>query len=183
MSVNFNPYENYRIRVFENSGELRNYKKDVVVDNRRERVVLLIGQVAPDKFAIGYDIFFADGRRAGRLPSLEFGYFVREREAKLYFVGYFYYLTHSISDKLCIYISHTQQTCTKISIKKSNEGAVRAYWQVSIEKMVVSLFLLSSHFSLVWSCFLSNFYPRISSDFGLIIWHEAAMFDIFSNRR
>ena len=54
MSVNFNPYENYRIRVFENSGELRNYKKDVVVDNRRERVVLLIGQVAPDKFAIGY---------------------------------------------------------------------------------------------------------------------------------
>lgn len=61
MSVNFNPYENYRIRVFENSGELRNYKKDVVVDNRRERVVLLIGQVAPDKFAIGYDIFFADG--------------------------------------------------------------------------------------------------------------------------
>ena len=52
MSVNFNPYENYRIRVFENSGELRNYKKDVVVDNRRERVVLLIGQVAPDKFAI-----------------------------------------------------------------------------------------------------------------------------------
>lgn len=102
---------------------------------------------------------------------------------KLYFVGYFYYLTHSISDKLCIYISHTQQTCTKISIKKSNEGAVRAYWQVSIEKMVVSLFLLSSHFSLVWSCFLSNFYPRISSDFGLIIWHEAAMFDIFSNRR
>lgn len=48
----------------------------------------LIGQVAPDKFAIGYDIFFADGRRAGRLPSLEFGYFVREREAKLYFLGY-----------------------------------------------------------------------------------------------
>ena len=88
MSVNFNPYENYRIRVFENSGELRNYKKDVVVDNRRERVVLLIGQVAPDQFAIGYDIFFADGRRAGRLPSLEFGYFVREREAKLYFLGY-----------------------------------------------------------------------------------------------
>ena len=81
MSVNFNPYENYRIRVFENSGELRNYKKDVVVDNRRERVVLLIGQVAPDKFAIGYDIFFADGRRAGRLPSLEFGYFVRERSS------------------------------------------------------------------------------------------------------
>lgn len=104
-------------------------------------------------------------------------------EAMLYFVGYFYHLTHSISDKLCIYIIHTQQTCTKIAIKKSNEGAVRAYWQVSIEKMVVSLFLLSSHFSLVWSCFLSNFYPRISSDFGLLIWHKAAMFDIFSNRR
>ena len=103
--------------------------------------------------------------------------------AMLYFVGYFYHLTHSISDKLCIYIIHTQQTCTKIAIKKSNEGAVRAYWQVSIEKMVVPLFLLSSHFSLVWSCFLSNFYPRISSDFGLVIWHKAAMFDIFSNRR
>lgn len=87
MSVNFNPYENYRIRVFENSGELRNYKKDVVVDNRRERVVLLIGQVAPDKFAIGYDIFFADGRRAGRLPSLEFGYFCQGTRGEALFLG------------------------------------------------------------------------------------------------
>lgn len=47
MSVNFNPYENYRIRVFENSGELRNYKKDVVVDNRRERVYFLSGRLRP----------------------------------------------------------------------------------------------------------------------------------------
>ena len=80
--MNFNPYENYRIRVFENSGELRNYKKDVVVDNRRERVVLLIGQVAPDKFAIGYDIFFADGRRAGH----------RAREGRSILNGYRIYL-------------------------------------------------------------------------------------------
>ena len=103
--------------------------------------------------------------------------------AMLYFVGYFYNLTHSVSIRLYSNIQHLQQTCTKIAIKKSNEGAVRAYWQVSIEKMVVSLFLLSSHFSLVWSCFLSNFYPRISSDFGLVIWHKTAMFDIFSNQR
>ena len=103
--------------------------------------------------------------------------------AMLYFVGYFYNLTRSISDRLRLYVSHPQQTCTKIAIKKSNEGAVRAYWQVGIEKMNVFLFRLSSHLSLVWSCFLSNFCPRISSCFGLIIWHEAAMFDIFSNRR
>ena len=103
--------------------------------------------------------------------------------AMLYFVGYFYNLTRSISDRLRLYVSHPQQTCTKIAIKKSNEGAVRAYWQVGIEKMNVFLFRLSSHLSLVWSCFLSNFCPRISSCFGLIIWHKAVMFDIFSNRR
>lgn len=103
--------------------------------------------------------------------------------AMLYFVGYFYNLTSSISDRLYLYISHPQQTCTKIAIKKSNEGGARAYWQVGIENIDVFLFRLPSHLSLVWSCFLSNFCPRISSDFGLIIWHEAAMFDIFSNRR
>ena len=103
--------------------------------------------------------------------------------AMLYFVGYFYNLTHSVSVRLYSNIQHLQQTCTKIAIKKSNEGGARAYWQVGIEKMNVFLFRLSSHLSLVWSCFLSNFCPRISSDFGLIIWHEAAMFDIFSNRR
>ena len=103
--------------------------------------------------------------------------------AMLYFVGYFYNLTRSISDRLYLYISHPQQTCTKIAIKKSNEGGARAYWQVGIENIDVFLFRLPSHLSLVWSCFLSNFCPRISSDFGLIIWHEAAMFDIFSNRR
>ena len=103
--------------------------------------------------------------------------------AMLYFVGYFYNLTRSISDRLYLYISHVQQTCTKITIKKSNEGGARAYWQVRIEKMNVFLFRLSAHLSLLWSYFLSNFCLRISLCFGLIIWHEAAMFDIFSNRR
>lgn len=103
--------------------------------------------------------------------------------SKLYFVGYFYNLTHSISYRLRIYISHPQQTCTKIAIKKSNEGGARAYWQVGFEIIDVFLFRLPSHLSLVWSCFLSNICPRISSCFGLIIWHKAVMFDIFSNRR
>ncbi len=35
-----------------------------------------------------------------------------------YFVGYFYNLTRSISDTLCLFISHPQQTCTKMVIKK-----------------------------------------------------------------
>lgn len=103
--------------------------------------------------------------------------------AMLYFVGYFYNLTHSVSIRLHSNIQHMQQTCTKIAIKKSNEGGAKAYWQVGIEKMNVFLFRLSSHLSLVWSCFLSNICPRISSCFGLIIWHKAVMFDIFSNRR
>ena len=103
--------------------------------------------------------------------------------AMLYFVGYFYNLTRSISDRLYLYISHLQQTCTKITIKKSNESGARTYWQVGIENIDVFLFRLPSHLSLVWSCFLSNFCPRISSCFGLIIWHKAVMFDIFSNRR
>lgn len=88
MPLNFNPYENYRVREFENSGEIRNYSNHVVVDDRRERVELLIAQVSSDKYALGYDIYFADGRRASRLPSLEYGYFASERNAKLYFLGY-----------------------------------------------------------------------------------------------
>ena len=103
--------------------------------------------------------------------------------AMLYFVGYFYNLTHSVSVRLYSNIQHLQQTCTKIAIKKSNEGGAKAYWQVGIKKMNVFLFRLSSHLSLFWSYFLSNFCLRISLCFGLIIWHEAAMFDIFSNRR
>lgn len=103
--------------------------------------------------------------------------------AMLYFVGYFYNLTHSVSIRLYSNIQHLQQTCTKIAIKKSNKGSAKVYWQVGIEKMNVSLFRLSSYLSLVWSCFLFNICPRISSDFGLIICHEAAVFDIFSNRR
>lgn len=103
--------------------------------------------------------------------------------AMLYFVGYFYNLSHSVSIRLYSNTQHLQQTCTKIPIKKSNKGGARAYWQVGIEKMNVFLFRLSSHFSLVWSCFFSNICPRISSDLGLIIWHKAVMFDIFSNRR
>ena len=88
MPLNFNPYEKYRVREFENWGESRNYSSHAVVDDRRERVELLIAQVTNNKFAIGYDIYFADGRRASRLPSLEYGYFVSERDAKLYFLGY-----------------------------------------------------------------------------------------------
>ncbi len=83
-----NPYENFRVRFFEASGEIRDYKKVVIVDDRKESVTLLIGEVSPDKFAIGYDIYFADGRHAGRLPSLEYGYFTDEIKAKLYFLGY-----------------------------------------------------------------------------------------------
>lgn len=37
--------------------------------------------------------------------------------AMLYFVGYFYNLSRSISDSLYLYISHPQQTCTKMAIK------------------------------------------------------------------
>lgn len=108
---------------------------------------------------------------------------VTVNEQNPYFVGYFYNLTHSISYRLRIYISHPQQTCTKIAIKKSNEGGARAYWQVGFEIIDVFLFRLPSHLSLGWSCFLSNVCPRISSCFGLIIWHKAVRFDIFSNRR
>lgn len=67
--------------------------------------------------------------------------------AMLYFVGYFYSLTHSISVILHIYISHPQQTCTKIAIKKSNEGGARAYWQVGIENIDVSFSIALSSFS------------------------------------
>ena len=141
---------------------------------------------------LGYaDHFRAD--TMGILPASEMGRCMGKVDdtlltvhfygAMLYFVGYFYNLTHSISYRLRIYISHPQQTCTKIAIKKSNEGGARAYWQVGFEIIDVFLFRLPSHLSLVWSCFLSNICPRISSCFGLIIWHKAVMFDIFSNRR
>lgn len=103
--------------------------------------------------------------------------------AMLYFVGYFYNLTRYISDRLYLYISHLQQTCTKITIKKSNEGGARAYWHVWIENIDVFLFRLPSHLSLVWNRFLTEFCPRISYCYRLNIWQGTAMFDMFSYRR
>ena len=126
----------------------------------------------------GAQLYVGDGRG----PELQ-AFSIDYARYNFYFVGYFYNLTHSISYRLRIYISHPQQTCTKIAIKKSNEGGARAYWQVGFEIIDVFLFRLPSHLSLGWSCFLSNVCPRISSCFGLIIWHKAVRFDIFSNRR
>ena len=87
--------------------------------------------------------------------------------AMLYFVGYFYYLTHSISDKLCIYISHTQQTCTKISIKKIKwrccEGILAGqYWKNGCFpfSVVLSFFSCLELFSLK---FLSSDFIRFRS--------------------
>ena len=103
--------------------------------------------------------------------------------AMLYFVGYFSNITHSISVLLSITTINLQQTCTKKAIKKSNEGGLRAFWQVEIGKMSAFLLRMTSHLSLVWNRFLTNFCPRISYCYRLNIWQETAMFDMFSSRR
>lgn len=89
MKEEINPFESLRHPGVLDSDVIRtNFKTITVFSSRTESVQILVADGGNDRWAFGYNINFANGRRANRLPCLEMGYCSSERNAILYFLGY-----------------------------------------------------------------------------------------------
>lgn len=64
------------------------WKSHVVYNDGREILRLLTAEVEPGKWAVGYDLYFADGRSAHRVPNLACGWGGSERVVMLWMTGY-----------------------------------------------------------------------------------------------
>ena len=64
------------------------WRTHVVHDDGHEIVRLLTAEVEPGKWAVGYDLYFADGRSAHRVPNLAWGWGGSERVVMLWMTGY-----------------------------------------------------------------------------------------------
>lgn len=84
-----NYFEHLRNPGIEDYSEPKTYPLDkiVVFDNRVEQIEIYTTSHG-DRWAVGYNIRFADGRSAYNLPSFERGWFSSQRNAVLYFLGY-----------------------------------------------------------------------------------------------
>ena len=66
----------------------RSWRTHVVHDDGREVVRLLTAEVEPGRWVVGYDLYFADGRSAHRVPNLAWGWGGSERVVMLWMTGY-----------------------------------------------------------------------------------------------
>lgn len=66
----------------------KRWHSHVVYDDGHEVVRLLTAEVEPGKWAVGYDLWFTNGRRAHRAPNLAFGWGGSERVVMLWMTGY-----------------------------------------------------------------------------------------------
>lgn len=64
------------------------WRTHVVHDDGHEIVRLLTAEVEPGQWAVGYDLYFADGRSARRVPNLAWGWGGSERVVMLWMTGY-----------------------------------------------------------------------------------------------
>lgn len=67
-----------------------------------ESVTLHISEVAPKQWAIGYQIYFENGRIAEKKPGDLAGWFKSAKDAELYFLGYMLQYSDCFTDS-CIY--------------------------------------------------------------------------------
>ena len=89
MQESINLFEALRFPGVPDSDSIRtNFKVITVFSNSTESVQILVADGGNNRWAFGYNINFANGRRANRLPCLEMGYCTSERNAILYFLGY-----------------------------------------------------------------------------------------------
>jgi hypothetical protein len=64
------------------------YRAEVICSTvSSEAITALVAETAPGEWSYGYDILFANGRKAFRYPSREYGVFITEQDAILYFCG------------------------------------------------------------------------------------------------
>lgn len=85
-----NYFEQLRHPGIEDATDIRQYpiKELSVFDNRIEQIVILTADIN-GKIAAGFNIRFSEGREAYQLPALVHGWFDSERNAILYYLGYF----------------------------------------------------------------------------------------------
>lgn len=82
-----NPYSKLLVRDFSTTTTPVNYSIIDIYKYDDEWLQLLVANPAQGKWTIGYRLYFADGRQASRLPTLEYGYCRTETDAVLYFTG------------------------------------------------------------------------------------------------
>lgn len=101
MQESINPFESLRCPGVPDSDVIRtNFKTITVFSDRTESVQILIADGGNGRWAFGYNINFANGRRANRLPCLEMGYCTSEQNAILYFLGYIKKYASMFSDNV-----------------------------------------------------------------------------------
>ena len=59
-----------------------------VYDDGHEIIRLLTAEIEPGKWAVGYGLYFTDGRSAHRVPNLAWGWGGSERVVMLWMTGY-----------------------------------------------------------------------------------------------
>ena len=64
------------------------WRTHLIHDDGREIIRLLTAEIEPGKWAVGYDLYFADGRSAHRVPNLAWGWGGSERVVMLWMTGY-----------------------------------------------------------------------------------------------
>lgn len=82
-----NPFKDLLVPEFKDTPPQKEYKTVDVFFDSSEAIRITLAEPYMGKWALGYSLYFKDGRSACRLPSLEYGYFNSEREAILYFTG------------------------------------------------------------------------------------------------
>lgn len=99
MQSSVNPFEALRFPGIPDSEDIRNNLEYIeVFNNRKEIVKVIIADAGDGKFTFGYDIYFASGRVAQKLPSLEMGFCTSRNNALLYFLGYMKKYSSHFSD-------------------------------------------------------------------------------------
>lgn len=89
MKNSVNPYEMYRKPGIPESGPIRHGHRVLpVFSAEKESIQIITADAGYNRVALGYNIYFENGRNAYRLPSLESGWYVNEQEAILFFLGY-----------------------------------------------------------------------------------------------
>lgn len=89
MKETVNPFEYLRGQGVSDSDVIReNIDTITVYDDRKEIVKILVADAGNNRIAVGYNIYFLNGRHADKLPTLEAGVFVSKNNAILFFLGY-----------------------------------------------------------------------------------------------
>lgn len=100
-----NHFEHLRFPGIKTPESFKKVREEVIYFDGRENVKITYGKDADERYSYGYTMYLSDGQFFEKKPNLESGYFVSEREAKLYFLGNMQKYPNLFSDELLKNIS------------------------------------------------------------------------------